>query len=448
MYSKRLSDLLTVSKTGIGDAIEIVTVDDETYRGILMPKIEGGNPDCIVIKLENGYNIGIHLNNLKKLTIIEKKVEGIEIKKVKETKEAEPKESGFISIIGCGGTIASKVDYRHGGVSPAITPDELVLQFPALQNKNFKTHLLFQILSEDITPEHWKVIAEDVASEIKGGAQGVILLHGTDTMHYTSAALSFMIKTPNPIVLVGAQRSSDRGSSDNLLNFNAALMAVESDIAEIGVCMHGTTNDDWCYLHRGTRVRKMHTSRRDAFKTINGSPLAKISPDSGKITLLSSYRKRGESALEVDTRIDPNVALIQIHPGIKEKFIEKLADYYNGVVLAGTGLGHVPTNVSNDQYGVSLIPAIKSLISSGVPVVIAPQTIFGRVNLNVYAAGREMLKAGVIGNYCDWTPETALVKLMWVLGHTQDMKKIEEMMLTNIAGEISERNQMSTNIVE
>jgi glutamyl-tRNA(Gln) amidotransferase subunit D len=443
MYSKKVMKFFDDANASVGDVIELVDKVGKTMSGILMPKTEAGDADCVVVKLSSGYNVGINVSSIKKMKVVEKGLKGIEVKavKAKAAEKAKPSKDDIV-ILGCGGTIASKIDYKSGAVYPAIDPEELAMQFPVLREKSVRTRSLFQLLSEDMSTAHWQLIAEEVANEIKNGAKGVILMHGTDTLHYTSAALSFMLKTPVPVVLVGAQRSSDRGSSDNLMNINSAVMIAESDIAEVGVCMHATTNDDYCYFHPGVRVRKMHTSRRDAFRTINGNPIAKINPESGRIEKLSEYSVRGERKLEVDTKIDPDVALVYTYPGIKPKFIERLADDYKGVVIAGTGLGHVPTNVGNDPKAVSLIPAIKGLIESGIPVVIAPQTIFGRVNLNVYAAGRAMLDVGVIGNYCDWTPETALVKLMWVLGHTKDMRKINDMMHSNLAGEISERTEL------
>jgi glutamyl-tRNA(Gln) amidotransferase subunit D len=285
-----------------------------------------------------------------------------------------------------------------------------------------------------MTTANWQQIAKEVEKEYKRGAKGIVLMHGTDTMHYTSAALSFMVKTPVPVVLVGAQRSSDRGSSDNKMNLLSAVIAAESDIAEVSVCMHASMNDDFCHLHRGTKVRKLHTSRRDAFQSVNVRPLARISPEDGKIeTLDGSYKKRSQGKLEIDPRINPNVGSIYTYPGISTSFIEKLGDQFDGVVIAGTGLGHVPKTIR---------PAVKELIENGIPVVIAPQTIFGRLNLNVYTAGRELLETGVIGNYCDWTPETATVKLMIALGRYKKMEDIREFMQTNIAGEISARSEV------
>jgi glutamyl-tRNA(Gln) amidotransferase subunit D len=275
-------------------------------------------------------------------------------------------------------------------------------------------------------------------------------MHGTDTMHYTAAALSFMLQNPPvPVVMVGSQRSSDRGSSDNAMNLVCGAVAATSDIAEVGVCMHGTTNDDYCLLHQGTKLRKLHTSRRDAFRSINVKPFAKIWYENRKLEILrDDYRKRGHAGKFVlDDKINPRVGFVYNHPGMDPAYIESLSNHFDGVVVAATGLGHVSTNPKNDPLARSIVPALKALIDSGIPVVFAPQTIYGRINLNVYEAGRILEGIGVIGNGCDWTPEAALVKLMCVLGHTKNPKKVRELMLANEAGELTERTETETFMV-
>jgi glutamyl-tRNA(Gln) amidotransferase subunit D len=424
MYSEKILDLIKKKNIDIGDKIKVIT-RDFSYSGILMPRNEV-NIDNLVLKLENGYNIGINAEDIVSLELVEK----IEKKEKERLEEEKTNLKGKIAILGVGGTIACRVDYRTGAVYPSISSEDLVLSFPKLKEKNIFVKNLFNIFSEDMTSEHWVKIAEEIYDEIKRGAKSVIILHGTDTMHYTSAALSFMLKTPVPIILVGSQRSSDRGSSDNYGNLMSSILVAESDIAEIGICMHGSINDDFCYFHRGTKVRKLHTSRRDAFKSVNDNPIAKIYWENEKIEIINkNYKRRDSEKLSLDKRINPNVCLIYIHPGIKKEIISSAKDY-DGIVIAGTGLGHVP------NY---LIPEIKK-ISSEIPVVIAPQTIFGRINMNVYSSGRELLSAGVIGNLCDFTPEVALVKLMIALGRYKSLEEIKKFMETNIAGEITERS--------
>ena len=436
MYSKRVSSLLKKAGAEEGDAVK-VSKGSDVHEGILMPRGQG-DADCIVLKLKSGYNVGIACAGK----------EEVEVKLLKKgtrkpTKQEPPATvaKGALSILGCGGTISSKVEYLTGAVSPSMSASDLLAAVPELKSiGTINARSLFKIASDDMNPEHWKVMASEAAKDIKAGASGVVLTHGTDTMGYSAAALSFMLRTPVPVVFVGSQRSSDRGSSDNVVNLLCAAVIAKSDMAEVGVCMHAGTSDDTCAFHRGTRVRKMHTSRRDAFRSINAKPLATIDYKTRKVKVLdSNYAKRGSRKLELDDNITPNVALIYAHPGIRPEFIKKL-DSYDGIVVAGTGLGHVPTNSMNNKLAVSILPEVKALVQGGIPVVMAPQTIYGRLNLNVYSGGRLLDEAGVIGDGCDWLPETALVKLMWVLGHTKKMDEVRKLMLENQAGELSGRS--------
>ena len=444
VYSSEIERILKNRKINVGDTISI-SKDGKTYEGILLPRIELGDTHSVVLKLNNGYNIGIRYGKGVKIELLEKG-KPVELKHNPIEVQHDPNKS-TISILGCGGTIASRIEYRTGAVFPAFSPGDLLHSFPELKHiANIRGRKLFDLLSEDITTDHWKIIAEEVSKEIKTGVDGVVLMHGTDTMHYTSAALSFMLQNlPVPVVLVGSQRSSDRGSSDNMMNLVCStLTAATSDIANVSVCMHGTTSDDFCYVHSGVKVRKMHTSRRDAFQSINASPFAKVWFEDKKIEYLRNdflKREKGRK-MTVDTKLNSNVALVYTHPGIKPEFIESLRRHYDGVVIAGTGLGHVPANAFKDKFAKSLLPSLKSLINSDIPVVMAPQTIYGRINLNVYTAGRLLEEIGVIGNLCDWLPEVAYAKLMWVLGKTKKMDNVREMMLTNVAGEISKRSEV------
>jgi len=429
-------EILKSKGISVGDKIRV-----DSIEGILMPRTEFVESDVIVIKMNNGYNIGIKFRDDLKIELIEKKKEQkLEKQKHKELDPSKP----TVSILACGGTIASRVEYKTGAVFPSFSPEELIEAFPEIgEIANIKARKLFDLFSEDMQPEHWKIIAQEVAKEVESGVDGIVLMHGTDTMHYTSAALSFMLQDlPIPVILVGAQRSSDRGSSDNRINLvSAVLFAAKGEIAEVVVCMHESSNDDYCAIHRGTKVRKMHTSRRDAFKSINISPLARVNYFERRIDYLTTnFKKRDKSRkLKLDTNINPNVGIFYFHPGSKPEFLREMSKFYEGIVIAATGLGHIGVNPGNDELAKNFLPVIKELIEKGVPIVFAPQTIYGRLNLNVYSTGRILEKTGVIGSLCDWTIETALVKLMFVLGHTKDMNEIKKMMLTNIAGEISER---------
>ncbi len=404
-----------------------------------MPRIELGDTSCIVIKLSNGYNTGI---KFEKRVEIKKIKKGFEIihkhKKEKIKKMIFDKKLPTISILGTGGTIASKVDYRTGGVYASFSPKDIAMQIPELKEiTNIKAEEVMNIMSEDMTPDGWVRIAKEVAQDVKAGYKGIIVTHGTDTLHYTAAALSFMLRDlPCPVALVGTQRSSDRGSSDTVMNIScAANFVANSDVAEVCTVMHGTMEDDYCFSVRGTKTRKMHTSRRDAFRPINEQPIAKIHWKSRKIEIINkNYRKRSHSKVKVDTKLNSKVALIKCHPGLDPEIFDfYLNKKYKGFVIEATGIGHTPTLGKH-----SLLPKIERAVKLGLPVVITSQCLYGRVHPTLYHNLRELSRRGAIFAE-DILSEVALVKLMWILGHTRNLKRVKEMMLTNYAGEINPR---------
>ncbi|KYK35669.1 MAG: glutamyl-tRNA(Gln) amidotransferase subunit D [Theionarchaea archaeon DG-70] len=442
MYSDKVLRVLKRKKIDIGDRIQI-TKDNKTFEGILMPRIEMGDRDSLVLKLDNGYNIGIKFEP------------SVEIKKIKtewfikgsKGKEVETiifdDKLPTISIIGTGGTIASKIDYRTGGVYASFSAKDIVTQIPELKEiANIKAKQIMSIMSEDMTPERWKGVAKAIGSEVNSGVKGVIVVHGTDTLHYTAAALSFMLRNlPCPIALVGAQRSSDRGSSDTVMNVSCAVNFVaNSDVAEVCIVMHGSMSDDYCLAIRGTKVRKMHTSRRDAFKAVNDIPIAKIYWKDKKIEIINNnFRKRSKGKVRVDDKIEQRVALIRFYPGLDpEIFDYYLKKKYIGFVIEGTGLGHTPTLGKH-----SFLPKIEKIIKKGIPIIMTSQCLYGRVHPTIYHNLRELSKRGVIFAE-DMLPEVAYIKLLWILGHTRKMDKVREMMLTNYAGEITERTEVIT----
>jgi len=450
-YSKEVVALLKKNKVDVMHNVTVLLRDGRKFSGVIMQR-GAGSDDILVVKLDNGYNIGLNVENITKIDDngkVKDKNVGNKKDTKHETKVVRHKKS-LVHIIGVGGTIASKVDYQTGAVYPLVSEDELLSAFPELSAiATIKSSQLFSLFSEDMTPDIWIDIAEEINRTIKNEKpNGIVVTHGTDTMHYTSAALSFMLQgLPCPIILTGAQRSSDRGSSDSKINLLSSVLAAKYKFGEVAVCMHASMNDGVCHVHRGTRVRKMHTSRRDAFKTVNGRPLLEVDWRKGKIIELSGVTKpKPYGNLKLDTKINSNVAMQYFYPGLRQKDISRLSEY-DGVVLMGTGLGHVSTNQFNNKKSISLIKEIKELIDSNIPVVMTSQTIFGRINLNVYSSGRMLKEAGVIGHLCDFTPETAYVKLMWVLGHTNKMDKVKEMMETNIVGEISERSEVTKRLI-
>ncbi|MCK4399050.1 MAG: Glu-tRNA(Gln) amidotransferase subunit GatD [Methanophagales archaeon] len=410
-----------------GDRIRIKKKTDSgvvVYEGIVMPTASRN----IVIKLDSGYNIGIRPENVE-IEVISKaskaevlKEERKEEEKIRKGEEELP----ILSILSTGGTIASKVDYRTGAVSPQFSTEDILEAIPELgQIANIKGKVIYSILSENMRAEYWRKLAAEVYNEIKNGAEGIIVTHGTDTMGYTAAALSFMVQTPVPVVLVGSQRSSDRPSSDAAMNTICAAKVACSDLAEVVVVMHGSTSDNFCLIHRGTKVRKMHTSARDAFQSINDTPIGKVIYDATDINKIrfeffSAYTKRGENELELSDKLEDKCCLIKFYPGadpaILDFFIAQQG--YKGIVLEGTGLGHVSAE---------WIPGVARAIKQGIPVVMTSQCLHGTICDRVYDTGRDLLRAGIIEGE-DMLPETALVKLMWVLGQTSDMEEVRRLM--------------------
>ena len=403
----------------VGDAV-LVKRDNNTYHGVLMPSTTG----TTVIKLISGYNAGFDPDNMT-MELVEKK-QASQAASV----ELPPYNPDLpnVSILSTGGTIASKIDYRTGAVTSQFTAEDIMLAIPELSEiANYNARVCYSILSENMQPDYWIHLAEEVYNEIKAGADGVIITHGTDTMMYTAAAIAFMVRTPVPIVFVGSQRSADRPSSDNAMNAICAAKVATSDIAEVTVVMHGTTSDDFCSIHRGARVRKMHTSRRDAFQTIDARILGKVDYQSREITTFLDYTRKGEQELAINTAIEPKCALIKFTTGASPETLLFASANYKGIVLEGTGLGHVSTE---------WIPYIQRATEAGIPVVMTSQCIHGRVCNRVYDTGRDILKAGAIEGE-DMLPEVALVKLMWALGQTSDPDEVRKIMTTDIAGEIT-----------
>ncbi|MDP2666609.1 MAG: Glu-tRNA(Gln) amidotransferase subunit GatD [Candidatus Diapherotrites archaeon] len=407
----------------------------EWVQGIVLPSPEG-ETDFLHLKLTNGYNTGLAWKEITDMKILPTPAPVI---KEKIPIPPVPIDKPILSLIAAGGTIGSKVDYKTQGVSALMTPEELVALIPEIGSfATFGTIISpFSKLSENINPSDWIKLAQMCHAElIKPEVRGVLVTHGTDTLHYTAAALSFMLRDlTKPVVLVGSQRSSDRGSSDAPSNLICASRVALGEAAEVGICMHATTSDDYCFFTRGTRVRKMHSSRRDAFRPINDVPLAKVFMD-GKVEWIGNFQRRDNTKTPIlDAVFDTNVVLIKFVPGISPDTMDyHLSRGVKGFLIEGTGLGHV-----SEEW----IPAIQRATDAGVPVFVTTQTLYGRVNLNVYSNGRMMQKAGAVGLE-DMLPEVAYVKLGWVLGHTHEMEKVREMMHTDYAGETSSFSRVDT----
>ena len=400
------------------------------FRGIILPRSETADDSHIVMKLHNGYNVGLAVSSIGAIT--ERGRREAHYKIPEKEFPYDPKKPN-VKLLGTGGTIASRLDYRTGAVIPAFTPGELYGSVPELADVcNLETEKLYGVFSENMGPEQWIGTAEAIGREIGKGIDGIVIGHGTDTMHHTAAILSFMVQdSPVPIVMVGSQRSSDRPSSDAALNLiHATRTAAYSDFAEVMVCMFGPTSDQYGLLHRGTRVRKMHSSYRSTFRTIGDIPLAMVDRESFTPLRGDIKPRRRDRNVTIDTSFDERVSIVYYYPNMKPDIIDSLIDNgYRGIVIAGTGLGHVNK---------PLYPSLKRAFERGILVFMTVQTLWGYVQMYVYDTGRDMMELGVIPA-SNMLPEVAYMKLGWALGRSDDPEEVRKIMLTPVAGEITER---------
>jgi len=400
------------------------------FVGLVLPRSETSDELHLVLKLGIGYNIGIRHDTVLALEKIGYREAHYQIpEKEFPTDPAHPN----VKLLGTGGTIASRLDYRTGAVIPAFSPGELYGSVPELADIcNLETEKLFGVFSENMGPEQYLILAEKTGEAIRDGYDGIVIGHGTDTMHHTAAALSFMVQNPPvPIVMVGSQRSSDRPSSDAAQNLiNATWAAGHGPIAEVLVCMFGPTSDLYNLLHRGTRVRKMHSSVRSTFRTLGDIPVAMV--EKGKVTpFKDDWRPRREDRdVTVRAAFEDRVTLVYYYPGMQPDVIDALVEKgYKGIIIAGTGLGHVNRLI---------YPALDRARAAGVQMYMTLQTLWGFVQMNVYETGREILELGVVP-LANMLPEVAYIKLGWALGvHPDDPEACRVLMTSTVAGEMTE----------
>ncbi|MDC0193631.1 Glu-tRNA(Gln) amidotransferase subunit GatD [Candidatus Nitrosopelagicus sp.] len=423
-YRDKSLELLNKNNIEIGDLIKIIA--DLSYTGILMPRYETSQDSHIVLKLKSGYNIGIELEKIEKIEKISSAEKPVEVENVKKTNSDLPK----ILLLSTGGTIASTVDYRTGAVTPALTASDLNDAVPEISKiANVDAQVLFSEYSENLQPEHWIKTAQKINGLANSDYKGIIIAHGTDTMHYSSAFLSFALSGfPIPIVLVGSQRSSDRPSSDAAVNLLAAIrFAVNVDTNGVFIVMHHNDTDDAIACHFGTRVRKNHTSKRSAFKTIGNNPAFIINEDK----IMKNEKKEFFTKKEYNPKlqIDTKVALVKYYPGYDPEQIDHLIESgYKAIIFEGTGLGHI----GNTMYNV-----VKKANEKGLFLGMTSQCIDGRIRMTVYESGRDLMDLGITPLQ-DIIPEVALVKAMWALGNSEDIEGMKKLMLQNTASEFTE----------
>ncbi len=412
-----------------GDLVEIKTLT-ETVKGILMP-----SPDekVILLKLDNGYNLGFERKDVLSIKLISEKKETSE----REDPHLSPKKNlKTIVILHTGGTIASKVDYDSGAVTAKFNAEDLLGMFPELgEIANIETELVSNMMSEDMLFSNYQKIAESIAHHARKEIAGIIIGHGTDTLGFTAAALAFIFEKINiPIILVGSQRSSDRGSTDAAMNLIcAAEFITKTNFSGVVICMHHSASDDLCAILPPTKTRKMHTSRRDAFKAINAQPIALVDYEKRKIEfLIKDYSKRSKDKEIISKdRFSERVGLLKVHPDMDPKLFKFFAENYDAFVIEATGLGHTPTNLGRNLKNYE---TIQEFIKKGGIVAITSQCLYGAVHPSVYTNLRRLSEIGCL--FCeDMLPETAFIKLAWLLGN-YPKEKVKELMVTNLRGEI------------
>lgn len=422
-YEGSSLEFLKNNKVIVGDSVKILS--DITYSGIIMPRYEHSDDKHIVLKLKSGYNVGLEIERIENI----EKIQSSE--KIVDESEKLNKIDGLpkVLLLSTGGTIASKVDYRTGAVIPVLTAEELNSSVPELSKiANIDAEVLLSEYSENIMPGNWLDIAKKISSYSNSDYSGIIIAHGTDTMHYTSSFLSFALAGfPIPIILVGSQRSSDRASSDAALNLiGATKFITESKTKGVYIIMHNDENDNTVACHIGTRVRKNHTSKRGAFQTVGDNPAFIIAEEKIQKNISKEFYKTQEFQPKIN--LDTKIALVKYYPGYDPKLIEYIIDSgYKGIIFEGTGLGHV---------GRVMYDSVKKANEKGMFLGMTSQCIDGRVRMTVYESGRDLLNLGIIPLE-NMLPEVALVKAMWALGNTQNIDEIKEIMLDNIASEMS-----------
>ncbi len=432
-----------------GDTVLVTTKDNDTIEGLLLPSSEEG---VLLVKLDSGYNIGVQQEDVRRIAVLEKAEE-----KKNPQKEKAPENPTLptMTILHTGGTIASRVDYRTGGVHTAFSPEDLLQMFPELKEiANIDSELIAQMWSDDLRFIHFSLIARKIEQHIKKGTRGIIIGMGTDNLAVGAAALAFIVeKTPVPIILVGAQRSSDRGSSDAAMNLLcAAEFIAKTDFAGVAMCMHERSDDKSCAILPATKTYKLHSSRRDAFKAVNAEPLARVHYETKNETkkiefLQKNYSKRGTVPPVFKPKMEEKVGLLKIHVNMFPEQFEFFTGY-KGLVIEGTGLGHTPGQVPNPEAEIhrKIYPAIKKVIDSGCLVVMTTQCLFGGVNMNVYDKGRDLLNLGVISGR-DMLAHTALVKLSWLLAN-YPQNEVKKLMGQNLRGEINEQLSYKEDVLE
>ena len=429
-----------VEMPALGKRVKIIAQSPSgstTHQGVVLP---GAAPDHLTIKLANGYNVSYPLDDVESIEELEdsKSIQKGEF--VIEQNQDLPK----VTIIHTGGTIASKVDYTTGAVIARFEPEELLASVPEiLEIANIDAIKLGNMWADDIRPIHWNMMIDACQNAFDSGSVGVVITHGTDTLHISASALSFAFagnggKPAGRIVFTGSQRSSDRASSDATENLLSAVYwaANGPEVTGLGdaavTVMHAGSGDGVCAVSPGVAVRKMHSTRRNAFQMVNGERISEITINRSGLSH-TPVSLTSEREISAPTKYDTNIKIAQFMAGphLYKDLLDSAISYgYSAVIIHGTGLGHLPIENPNGDApeNEELYNTIKSC---QIPIIIANQCINGPVDLNVYSKGRNQQDIGVLGHGGTSSPEALLVKVHWALSNGKDLSILSE----NLCGE-------------
>ena len=424
---------------------------DTSHEGVVIPPMSQGH---LTLKLDNGYNVSHPLSAL----ISFKELASGKRSATVESIDAEFDEDlPLVRIIHTGGTIASKVDYSTGAVVARFEPGELLSAIPELSDfARIEAVKIGNMWSDDMRPQHWNLISAAISEAFADGATGVVVTQGTDTMHLTSCALSLIWageggRPSGRIAITGSQRSSDRGSSDAAENLMAAVHWAASGPAPDGgmsdaavIVMHAGSDDGKCSVLPGCAVRKHHSSRRDAFRTVNSRPIAEITLSNGKpeIHLMEWYEPKYEREVtQKPALFDSGIKITQLlaGPHLRGEVIGAIAALdHDAIMIQGTGLGHLPIEdpMGDAPENLELRKAITEWCDSGRIAMVSSQCIGGPVNMAVYSKGRGQMDIGIIGHDSRCGPDAALVKLHWLISrHGRDAEMIGKLWSSDLVGE-------------
>lgn len=325
-----------------------------------------------------------------------------------------------ILMLTTGGTIASLPTVE--GLAPGLGGDAMAHRLgPMADHYELTVRDILHLDSSNIQPEEWQVIARAIYADRKD-FDGVVVTHGTDTMAYTAAVVSYMLLHIDiPVVFTGAQLSIDHPLTDALENMRAALAMAASGVPGVFVAFDRK-------IIRGTRAVKTKTTGFDAFESVN-APLAATVSGSG-LNLHISPVHDGEPCI-LREQLCRDVFLIKLTPGLNPEIFDMLLQmHYKGIVIEAFGAGGLHF-IRRD-----LISKLHKVSQAGIPVVVCSQCLYERSDFSLYQTGQKALEQGVIQSY-DMTTEAAVTKLMWVLGQTQDPAEVRRCFATNLAGEIT-----------